>query len=81
MRMQCNLSSLMGKHRYNIQDVHEKTGLARRTVSALYYDKVARIDYATVEKLCALFMCGIEQLYSLKDEPSVASADDRVEMQ
>ena len=67
MQLQCNLSVLMGKHRYNIQNVHEQTGLARRTISTLYNDKATRIDFSTVEKLCQLFSCGIEQLFILSD--------------
>ena len=70
MQLQCNLSVLMGKYRYRIQDVHEKTGLARKTISTLYNDKATRIDYLTVEKLCELFNCGIEQLFSFSDEPN-----------
>jgi len=62
----------MGKHRYNIQDVHEQTGLARRTISTLYNDKATRIDFSTVEKLCQLFNCGVEQLFILSDnEPAL----------
>jgi len=60
----------MGKCRYKIQDVHEKTGLARKTISALYNDKATRIDYSTIEKLCELFDCGIEQLFSFSNEPN-----------
>jgi len=63
MQLASNLSLLMGKYRFNIQDVHKKTGLARRTISALYNNKVTRIDYSTVEKLCQLFGCGIDQLF------------------
>lgn len=55
--IRCNLSTLMGKNRYKIQDVCEKTGLARGTVSNLYHDKMQRIDYDTLEKLCKLFDC------------------------
>jgi len=65
MQLASNLSLLMGKHRYNIQDVHEKTGLARRTISALYNDKATRIDFSTIEKLCQLFECGINHLFIL----------------
>jgi len=68
MQLTSNLSVLMGKHRYKIQDVHERTGLARRTISTLYNDKATRIDFSTVEKLCNLFDCGVEQLLSLSDE-------------
>jgi DNA-binding Xre family transcriptional regulator len=66
----------MGKCRYNIQDVHERTGLARATVSALYNDKATRIDFTTIEKLCLLFECGIEQILSLEPtEPGNANDD------
>ena len=68
MQLMSNLSVLMGKYRYKIQDVHERTGLARRTISTLYNDKATRIDFSTIEKLCQLFGCGIEQLFSLYDD-------------
>jgi putative transcriptional regulator len=61
-----NLSTLMGRHRYMIKDVHEKTGLARNTISNLYNDKATRIDFETIEKLCALFDCDINELLSRK---------------
>ena len=39
--IRCNLSTLMGKNRYKIQDVCEKTGPARgKFVSNLYHDKI-----------------------------------------
>lgn len=63
-----NLSTLMGKYRYTIQDVHERTGLARGTISNLYNDKATRIDYETISKLCALFQCSIDTLLVLDDE-------------
>jgi putative transcriptional regulator len=65
MQLMSNLSLLMGKYRFNIQDVHEKMDLARRTISTLYNDKATRIDFSTIEKLCKLLGCGIEQLFFL----------------
>ena len=53
--IKCNLSLLMGKYRETIQSVHEKTGLNRNTISNLYHEKVKRIDFDTLEKLCKLF--------------------------
>lgn len=64
--MKCQLSTLMGKSRYSIQDVHLKTGLARSTVTQLYHDKATRIDFETVEKLCKLFGCEIGDLLVLE---------------
>ena len=57
MSIQSRLSVLMGEQRYNIQAVIDKTGLDRTTVSNLYHDKVKRIDFNTLSKLCELFEC------------------------
>ena len=65
MSVHCNLSTLMGKKRYTIQDVHKQTGLSRNTISNPYNDKATRIDYDTVEKLCRLFGCSLNELFEL----------------
>lgn len=65
MAVHCNLSTLMGKKRYSIQDVHTLTGLARSTVSNLYNDKATRIDFDTLEKLCLLFKCSANDLFDV----------------
>ena len=64
--MKCRLSTLMGQARYSIQDVHNKTGLARSTVAQLYHDRATRIDFETMEKLCSLFNCSIADLLELE---------------
>lgn len=55
--IKCNLSKMMGMHKMNIQDVHEKTGLNRNTISNLYHEKATRIDFETINRLCGLFKC------------------------
>jgi DNA-binding Xre family transcriptional regulator len=57
----------MGQARYSIQDVHNKTGLARSTVAQLYHDKATRIDFETIEKLCNLFDCSVSDLLELEN--------------
>ena len=71
----CNLSTLMGMKRYTIKDVHEKTGLSRSTVSNLYNDKATRIDYETVDKLCNLFQCRIDELL-VRTDKQVSTMED-----
>lgn len=61
----CTLSTLMGKRRYSIQDVHNFTGLSRSTISSLYNDKATRIDFYTMEKLCFLFECTASDLFEV----------------
>ena len=68
--MNCLLSTMMGKYRYSIQDVHEKTGLSRTTISNLYNDRATRIDYDTAEKLCELFSCTLNDLFCVTKEHS-----------
>lgn len=67
MMVHCTLSTLMGKKRYSIQDVHEQTGLSRNTISNLYNDKATRVDYETIARLCKLFDCGISELFIVGD--------------
>ena len=74
MAIRSKLSILMGTKRYNIQDVYEKTGLARSTIANLYHDKTQRIDYDTMDKLCKLFECNVGDLieyYDMSDEQNV----------
>lgn len=59
MYIKCNLSILMGKYKMNIQDVSDKTGLARNTIAFLYHEKVKRIDFETLAKLCVCFDCSV----------------------
>ncbi len=68
MAIRSKLSTLMGTKRYNIQDVYEKTGLARSTIANLYHDKTQRIDYDTLDKLCKLFECSVGDLIEFCDK-------------
>ena len=63
MSVHCTLSTLMGKHRYSIQDMHDKTGLSRNTISNLYNDRATRVDYETIDKLCMALDCTISELF------------------
>lgn len=59
MHVTCKLSTLMGRERLSIQDVHNRTGLSRTTLANLYHDRASRVDYETLSKLCALFGCQV----------------------
>lgn len=69
MSIHCTLSTLMGKHRYSIQDLHLITGLSRNTISNLYNDRATRIDYDTIDKLCNALHCSVSDLF---DQQAVA---------
>lgn len=67
-KVKCNLSILMGFKKMDIQEVHEKTGLNRNTISNLYHEKVKRIDFETIVKLCKLFNCNIGDLLEIQTD-------------
>ena len=58
-----HLSKLMGEKRYTIVEVSRKTGLTTSTISNLYNDKIKRLDFDTLEKLCKLFNCQPNDLF------------------
>lgn len=63
-----NLRILMAKHKLTIQDVHEKTGLSRTTISKLYNETSAKIGFDTITSLCKLFDCDVADLLYLEEE-------------
>jgi len=52
----------MGEKRYSIVEVSRKTGLTTSTISNLYNDKVKRLDFDTLEKLCKLLNCNTQDI-------------------
>ncbi|MED4399820.1 helix-turn-helix transcriptional regulator [Metabacillus fastidiosus] len=65
-----NLRVLMAKHKMNIKDVHEKTGLSRTTISKLYNEESTKIGMDTIASLCTLFGCEVNDLLYLENDNS-----------
>ena len=64
-----NLRVLMAKHKMNIQDVADATGLSRKSISKLYNETSVQITFDVIARLCTLFNCDVEDLLYLdKDE-------------
>lgn len=68
--LKVKLSDLMGKHKLTIAKLSELTSLSRPTISALYHEKVSRIDFETIEKLCKAFHCTVGDLIEYVPEPT-----------
>lgn len=69
--IRCHLSRLMGEKKLKVIDVARETKLNRSTISALYYEKAARIELDAVETLCRFFGCQIEDLFEITDDEPV----------
>ncbi len=52
--IKCNLAVLMAERKLSIQDVADKTGLSRTTVSALVNENGKGIQFETLDALCEL---------------------------
>ncbi|AKX94606.1 helix-turn-helix domain-containing protein [Neomoorella thermoacetica] len=57
MAIKCLLSTIMGAKRLKMTEVADGAGLARSTVFGLYHDKVKKVDYAVLDKLCSFLNC------------------------
>ncbi|MGB9662743.1 MAG: helix-turn-helix domain-containing protein [Moorellaceae bacterium] len=74
MPITCKLSTLLGEHRLKMSDVVRGTGLAKNTVLALYHDRVRKVDYGVLEKLCKFLNCQPgDLLVYVPDEEQVRS--------
>ena len=62
MAIESRLSVLMGERKFNMQDVIDRTGLDRTSISNLYHDKLKRVDLKMLDKLCDLFDCETSDL-------------------
>lgn len=61
--IKCHLAKLMGEHKLKIVDVARETGLNRNTITLLYKETAQRVDFETMDKLCDLFNCKVEDLF------------------
>lgn len=61
-----NLDSYMNKNGLSIQDVAEKTGLSRNTISQLYNNSGKGIQFETLDRLTSALNIGIYDLFEKK---------------
>jgi putative transcriptional regulator len=61
--IKCHLAKLMGEHKLKVVDVARETGLNRNTITLLYKETAVRVDFETMEKMCDLFNCKVEDLF------------------
>ena len=64
--MKCLLNELMKTYCYSIQDLHNLTGLSRSTIRELMYNKAKQVSFKTIEKLCCVFHCKLDNLFELE---------------
>lgn len=71
--IRCHLSTLMGTRKMKIIDVARETGLNRSTVRALYYEDWVRVERDSIEKICRLFNCKLQDLFEWTPDETPAA--------
>lgn len=66
--IRCHLSRLMGEHKLKVVDVARKTDLHRNTVTLLYNETATRVDLETMDRLCKLFRCSVQDLFEFVED-------------
>lgn len=66
--IEIRLRVLMAERKMNIQDVADRTGLSRTTISALYNESAKGIQFKTLRSLCELFDVSPDQIITRRLE-------------
>ena len=64
--IKCHLARLMGERKMSVSDVARETGLHRNTITLLYKETAKQVDIETIDKLCVLFECRVEDLFEFR---------------
>lgn len=52
----------MAQSRMTQKELIAQSGMSSATISNLYNEKIKRLDFDTLEKLCKIFNCKVEDL-------------------
>jgi putative transcriptional regulator len=50
--IRCRLSAVLGAKRITMAELHRRTNISVSALSLIYNEKVERVHYATLDKLC-----------------------------
>lgn len=59
MAIQCKLSTILGERRIKMAELVRMTGVSKTTINAMYHDKVKKIDYGVLDRICTALECQV----------------------
>jgi putative transcriptional regulator len=65
-----NLSRILGEKKLKIADVVRGSGLSRKAVNSLYQGDSLRVDFETLDKLCAYLSCNVGDIVEYVPGPA-----------
>lgn len=66
--VEVKLQSILDKEERNLSWVAKKTGIAYSTLHKLNSNNTTSISFTTIDKLCGLFKCKIEDIIEYKED-------------
>jgi putative transcriptional regulator len=62
MSIHSKLSAVLGIKRIKQSELARLTGVSKTTINALYNDKVQKVDYTILNKICDVLKCDISDI-------------------
>jgi len=75
MSVHCRLSSILGAKRIKMADLVRMTGVSKTTINAMYHDKVQKIDYGVINRICKALECDVYDLIQYVPDAADGSVD------
>ena len=66
MKLETNLSRIMGEKRINQRQLSKRTGIRTATIFNYYNDYWISIKREHIEKICEALNCSVTDLFSIK---------------
>jgi putative transcriptional regulator len=62
MAIYCKLSTVLGEKRINRAELARMTKISPNTIHQMYYDRVRRLDYEVLNKICKALDCDLHDI-------------------
>ena len=66
-----HLPTLLAERRLKVADAVRATGVSKTTLHKIYNDQSSRIDFDTIDKLCAYLEVGVGDIFEYVEEKEV----------
>ena len=67
----CNLPVLLAERRMKVADLIRMTGISKSTMHKIYNEQTSRIDFETMDKICAYLEVGVGDIFEYVEDKKV----------